>query len=168
MTTFIDYTPEEQQLLLRSLQAAAVAIAAASLGRKTETISEGFAAASFITARTATTVGNPLISAVQFALEERAARGEPFPNFEKAATAPGAADAALATLRDLAALLAAKTDTEADAEAARGYKEWLLAIARITAEAGKEGGNFWGRGAVQINDAEEAALQAVAAVLGVT
>lgn len=164
MSLFTDYTPDEQQLLLRSLQAAAVAVAAASLGRKTETVSEGVAAASFIMARTATTVSNPLISAVQYALEQRAARGEPFPNFEKAANAPGAAEAALATLRELADLLAAQTD----ADAARGFKEWLLAIARSTAEAGKEGGNFWGRGAVQVNAAEEAALEAVAAVLGVT
>ncbi|HHY55824.1 MAG TPA: hypothetical protein GYA08_10345, partial [Chloroflexi bacterium] len=60
MNLFTDYTSEEQQLLLRSLQAAAVAVSAASLGRKTETISEGFAAASFIMERTQATVGNPL------------------------------------------------------------------------------------------------------------
>lgn len=163
MSLFTDYTPDEQQLLVRSLQAAAVAIAAASLGRKTETVSEGVAAASLIMERTTATVSNSLITAVQFELDQRIARGETFPKFEQVASAPGAAEAALAMLRDVAALLAAKTDPET----ARGYKAWLLAIAHSTAEAGKEGGNFWGRGAVQVNAAEEAALQAVADALNV-
>jgi hypothetical protein len=48
MSVLSDYTAEEQSLLLRSLRATAIAISAASPGRKTETISEGFAAASYI------------------------------------------------------------------------------------------------------------------------
>ncbi len=164
MSLFTDYTPDEQQLLLRSLQAAAIAIAAASLGRKTETASEGFAAASFIMERSATTVSNPLITAVQFELDQRITRGDAFPNFEQAASAPGAADAALATLRQVAALLAEK----AAPDAAQGFKLWLLEIAQRTAAAGKEGGNFWGRGAVPINDAEVAALQELALALDVS
>lgn len=34
-----------------------------------------------------------------------------------------------------------------------------------TTEAGKEGGNFFGRGAVLVNDAEKAALQEIATAL---
>lgn len=163
MRLFTDYTLDEQQLLLRSLQAAAVAVSAASLGRKTETVSEGFAAASFIMARTEATVSNPLITAVQYALDQRAASGQPFPDYQKAAMAPDADATAMATLRQVAALLAEK----AAPDAAQGFKQWLLEIAQRTAAAGKEGGNFWGRGAVSINDAEVAALHEIAKTLDV-
>ena len=52
-------------------------------------------------------------------------------------------------------------------DAAQGFKQWLLEIAQRTAAAGKEGGNFWGRGAVSINDAEVAALHEIAKTLDV-
>lgn len=161
MSLFTDYTPDEQQLLLRGLQAAAVAISAASLGRKTETFSEGFAAASLITERSEATVANPLITSIQFALDQRAASGQPFPNFEKAASAPNAKEEAMQTLHQVAALV----DAKASSEVALGYKRWLYEIAQRTAEAGKEGGNFFGRGAVLVNDAEKDALAAVARTL---
>ena len=163
MSLFTDYTPDEQQLLLRSLQAAAVAISAASLGRKTETVSEGFAAASLITERSEATVANPLITSVQFALDQRAKSGQPFPNFEKAASAPNAKAEAMQTLQQVAALVDAKSVPEV----AQGYKRWLYEIAQRTAEAGKEGGNFFGRGAVLVNDAERDALAEIAQALGV-
>ena len=162
MSVFADYSTEEQQLLLRSLQAAAVAISAASPGRKTETVSEGFAAASYIMERNAAQLDNTLINSVQFALDERAKTGQPFPDYVKVATAPDAGPQALEALRQVAALLAAKsTPAEAD-----GYKQWLMEIAARTTEAGKEGGNFFGRGAVLVNDAEKAALQEIATALG--
>ncbi|MBK8797914.1 MAG: hypothetical protein IPM07_16915 [Anaerolineales bacterium] len=164
MSALADYTSEEQQLLLRSLQATAVLVSAASMGRKTETFSEGFAAANLIMARTEATAGNALITSVQFALEQRAEHGQPFPDYEKVASATGAAEDALATLRAVIALLAVK----ATPEEALGYRQWLMSIAQATAAAGKEGGNFLGWGAVQINDAEQAALQQLAQVLDVT
>jgi hypothetical protein len=154
MSVYADYSAEEQQLLLRSLQAAAVAISAASLGRKPEIVSEGFAAASFIMERSADRLDNTLIGSVQFALNERVLSDQPFPDY---------GPQALATLRQVAALLAEKS-TPAEAN---GYKEWLMKIAALTTEAGKEGGNFLGWGAVLVNDAEKAALAEVAAALGV-
>ena len=54
-----------------------------------------------------------------------------------------------------------------DPDAAQGFKQWLLEIAQRTAAAGKERGNFWGRGAVSINDAEVAALHEIAKTLDV-
>ena len=163
MSVYADYTPDEQLVLLRSLQAAAVAISAASLGRKVETASEGFAAASYITDRSAAQLDNTLIGSVQFALDERVRSGQPFPDYVKVAMAPDAGPQALETLRQVAALLAAKsTPAEAD-----GYKQWLMEIAAHTTEAGKEGGNFFGRGAVLVNDAERAALEEVGKALGV-
>jgi hypothetical protein len=164
MTVLADYTSEEQSLLLRSLQAAAIAISAASLGRKTETISEGFTAASYIMEERAPYLSNPLIGSVQYEIERRAAAGDSFPDYVKVATAPGAEQAAFDTLAATAALLDAKTTPEE----AGGFKQWLLNIAAKTTEAGKEGGNFLGWGAVAVNDEERAALHKVAATLNIT
>lgn len=163
MSVLDDYSAEEQSLLLRSLAAAAIAIAAASPGRKVETASEGFAAASYIMEVRQPYLAHPLIGSLQFEIDRRAAAGDSFPNFVKQATAAGAEQAALDTLTAVAALLDAKTTPEE----AQGFKRWLLDIATTTKEAGKEGGNFLGWGAVAVNDEERAALQRMAKVLGV-
>ena len=163
MTVLADFTTDEQSLLLRSLSAAAIAISAASLGRKTETVQEGFAAAQYIAEVRAPYRAYPLVGSVQYELERRAAADEEFPNFVEQAGAAGAEQAALETLGAAAALLDARCTT---AEAA-GYKQWLLDIAGITKEAGKEGGNWFGRGAVAVNDEERAAYARLAEALGV-
>jgi hypothetical protein len=164
MSVLADYTVEEQSLLLRSLQAAAIVISAASPGRKTETVSEGFAAASYILEERAPYLANPLIGSVQYEIERRAGAGESFPDYVKVATAPGAEQTAFDTLAATAALLDAKTTPDE----AGGYKQWLLNIAAKTTEAGKEGGNFLGWGAVAVNDQERAALQKMATLLGIS
>lgn len=164
MSVLADYTAEEQSLLLRSLQAAAIAISAASLGRKTETISEGFTAASYIMEEREPYLANPLIGSIQYEIERRAEAGSSFPDYVELATAPGAQQAAFDTLAAAAALLDAKTTPEE----AGGFKQWLLNIAAKTTQGGKEGGNFLGWGAVAVNDEERAALQKVATILGVS
>lgn len=45
MTVYADYTEEEQELLRSAIASAATAISAASIGRKEETVSEGYALA---------------------------------------------------------------------------------------------------------------------------
>jgi hypothetical protein len=162
MTTYGDLAGDEQRLLLASLQAAAVAISTASPGRSEETASEGFAAASFVLASRHAYVANPLVSSVILALEGRVRSGAPFPEYVNAAAAAGARDRALDTLRAAGTLL----DARATPEEAAGYRHWLMGIANATAEAGKEDQGFLGRGGVRINEAERAALQEVAAVLG--
>jgi hypothetical protein len=164
MSVLSDYTADEQTLLLRSLAAAAIAISAASPGRKVETASEGFAAAQYIMEVRKPYLATPLIGSVQYAIESRAAADQSFPDFVKAATAAGAGQSALDTLAAVAALLDAKTTPEE----ALAFKHWLLDIATTTTEAGKEGGNFLGWGAVAVNDEERAALQQIAEVLGVS
>jgi hypothetical protein len=164
MSVLSDYSAEEQSLLLRSLQAAAIAISAASPGRKTETVSEGFAAASYIMEVREPYLANPLIGSVQYEIERRADAGDRFPDYTELASAPGAEQAAMQTLASATALL----DAKATPEEAAGFKQWLLNIAAKTTEAGKEGGNFLGWGAVAVNDAEKAALQKIAQTLGVT
>lgn len=164
MTVLTDYTLDEQRVLLGSLEAAGVAISAASLGKKRETVSEGFAAASYILDSKKEFLGNTLIGSIQFTLQDKAAAGDKFPNFYDLANAPGAEAQALDTLRNVTALLDAKSTPE---EAA-GFKQFLMNIATKTAEAGMEGGGFWGRGAVAVNDAERDALAQIAQILGIT
>ncbi len=43
-----------------------------------------------------------------------------------------------------------------------------MRVARTAAEAGKEDQGFLGRGGVMVNEAEEAALREVAAILGLS
>ncbi len=163
MTVYADYTPEEQQILRSSLQAAAVAVSASSLGRKEETGSEGFAAASSILDGAPAHVDNTLITSVIVELQRRLATEQPFPDFVAVASAQGAREGAFETLGELASLLEAKSaPPEAD-----GYKRWLLGIAREVAAAGKEDQGFLGTGGVLVNDAERAALRQISEVLGV-
>lgn len=163
MSVLNDFTAEEQFLLMEGPRLGAVAIAAASLGRKAETASEGFAAAEYVMDSRGEYLDNPLINSIQFELQKRAASGAKFADFIELAGAPGALDSALARLRELADLLARKSDPE---EAA-GYKQWVVNAAVRTSEAGKEGGGFLSRGSVLVNDAEKEALTQVAGALGV-
>ncbi|MBF6594635.1 MAG: hypothetical protein IVW51_09325 [Thermaceae bacterium] len=67
---------------------------------------------------------------------------------------------ALSTLKGAAVLLAHK----ATASEAQAFKHWLLGIADATAAAAKEVGGL-GIGGVQVNQAEEAALEQIRAAL---
>ena len=162
MTVYGDFSEEERRLLRASLEAAAVAVSAASLGRPEETASEGFAAAAFILERRADYVEDRLVSAVIADLEARLQEEQPFPEFVRVAAAPGAQKWAMETLRSVAALL----DAKAPSDEAAAYKGWLMRLATTVAAAGKEDQGFLGRGGVLVNPAEQAALEAIAEVLG--
>lgn len=163
MTVYADYDADEQRLLRSSLQAAAVAVSAASLGRKEEISSEGFAAAEYILGSGPAHVENTLITSLIMELERRLAEEQPFPDYIAVATAEGARDRAQEMLRALVFLLDAKAPpAEAD-----GFKRWLLGLADVVARAGKEDQGFLGSGGVLVNDAEREALQRLADVLGV-
>jgi hypothetical protein len=163
MTVYREYTADEQRLLRSSLQAAAVVVSAASLGRKEETGSEGFAAASLVLESRNAYVSNALVSSVIIELEAEVKADRSFPDFAKVASAQNAGQSAIDTLRSVVTLL----DQKASRDEAAGYKGWLMRIATTTAEAGKEDQGFLGWGGVQVNDAERAALQSIAEVLGV-
>lgn len=162
MTVIGDLTDDERRVLIAALQAAPVVISAASLGRKEETASEGFAAASAILRSRDAYVANPLVSSIIVAIEQRVHAEQPFPDHVAAATAPDAEARALDALRAGAALL----DARCTPDEAAGTKRWLLEIAQVTAEAGKEDQGFLGRGGVMVNDKERAALALVAEALG--
>lgn len=162
MSILSAYSPEEQMLLMEGPRLGAIVVSAASLGRKAETASEGYAAAKYVFESRGDYVGNALVSSIQYELEKRAHSDEKFADYVELASAPGAKDAELARLRLLADLLASKVDPDD----AAGYKQWVVHAAVLASEAGKEGGGFLGRGAVQVNDAERAALAEVSAALG--
>lgn len=163
MTVLTDLREEEQRLLVRSLQAAAVAVAAASPGRSEETVSEGMAAATYILERHPDDLGNTLIGSVLYWIEERLKSERPFPDFVDVARAEGAREDALATLAEVAIVL----DNHASPDEAAGYKRWLLRIAQQVAAAGKEDQGLLGHGGVLVNDAERAELAEIAVVLGI-
>jgi hypothetical protein len=163
MQVYGDFSPEEQVLLRRSLLAVAVAVSAASPGRGEETVSEGFAAASFILDRRDDYVRFPLITSVIAWLQEQSAADQPFPDFVKAAEAPNAEAEAMDTLRGVVEML----DTRVDAAEAAAYKGWLMSIANAVATAGKEDQGFLGRGGVAVNDRERAVLAEISSVLGI-
>lgn len=163
MTIYADYSADEQRQLRAGMQAAAVAVSAASPGRPEETVSEGVAAASVILESGADYVANTLVTSMIREVERRLKTEQPFPDYVEVAQAEGAHDAAVAALRAVAALV----DAKASPEEAAGYKDWLLRIARATAEAGTEDQGFLGRGGVQINAAEQTALREIEMALGV-
>lgn len=163
MSILIDYTAEQQRILLGSLPAAAIAVSAASPGRAAETVSEILAAAAYILDSRSEFLSNSLVNSIQFDIQLRAESEAPFPDFAARAEAPGALEDAYAALRAVAELL----DSLEDREEAAGFKHWLMNIAVHTALAGKEGGNWRGRGAIQVSDAERAAVKQIADILGV-
>ena len=163
MTLYSELTPDEQSLLRRSLQAIAVAVSAASPGRSEETVSEGFAAASFILERRPEDMADPLVSSLILELETEVREDRAFPDYSEAVRAEGARDHALATLRALVAMLDARLTPD---EAAR-TKAWFMRIAETVAAAGKEDQGFLGHGGVLVNDAERGALSEIAVVLGI-
>ncbi len=71
-------------------------------------------------------------------------------------------EAAVALLQGAAALV----DTKATADEAAGYRRWVLAAVRATAEARKESAVF-GIGGERVSDDERAAVADIAAALGV-
>jgi hypothetical protein len=164
MSVLADYTAEEQQLLMQGPRLGAIVVSAASPGRSAETASEGFAAVQYAMTPRAEFVGNALIASILFELDQLAKSEFHFKDYSKLAVAPGAKEASLAELGQIAGILDAKSDP---VEAA-GYKQWVMNAATAASEAGKEGGNWLGRGAVAVNDAERAALAEIAKTLRLT
>ncbi len=163
MSVLADYTPEEQLLLMQGPRLGAIVVSAASPGRASETVAEGFAAVQYATTTHREFLANTLIGSILYELDQALKSDRQFADYSKLATAPGAGDQALAQLARIADLL----DQKSDPAEARGYKEWLMNAATAASEAGKEGGNFLGWGAVAVTDAEREALAGMAKTLRV-
>jgi hypothetical protein len=161
VSVFADYDPEEQRVLVRAIRAAAVLVSTASPGSGADTVSEGFAAAEHVLDSLEANIGNTLVSSVIMAIRGRLAAEQPFPDYAELATAPDSVDEARAALVAVATLL----DTRTTPEEAAGYKDWLIGVARATALGAREDTGFLGRGGVQVNDAERAAVEEVSRLL---
>ena len=162
MSLYADYDPDQQRVLVRAISAAAVLVSTASPGSRADTVSEGFASAEYVLDSLEPYIGNTLVTSVIIAIRDRLAAEEPFPDYTDVATAPDAADQARARLSAVATLL----DTRTTPEEAAGYKDWLVGVARASAAGALEDKGFLGRGGVQVNDAERAAIAEVARLLG--
>jgi hypothetical protein len=163
VTVLADYNEEEQELLRSAIESAAVAVSAASPGRKEETVSEGYAAADLILKSQPEFVGNTLVTSIIVQLQADLASGHVFPNYLDVAMAPGSLEESMIVLRRVAQLV----DAKAAPDEAAGYKGWLLEISWAVARAGKEDQGFLGHGGVMVNQAERSALAAIAQSLGV-
>jgi hypothetical protein len=162
MTLIGEFDPADQLLLMQGLEAAAVLVSTASLGRKEETASEGFAMANHVLESASDTIAHPLLASIIQALVDRAAGGGAFPDYGRVVTAPDARDRAIGIVRSAVAA----ADAGATPDEASAYRAWLLGIATVVAQAGKEDQGFLGRGGVLVNDAERAALAELAGMLG--
>jgi hypothetical protein len=106
------------------------------------------------------TASNSLIKALADAVKagEKPAAIEPQPK-----TVEEAQTMAAARLRAVAALV----DGKLPADEAQEFKRWLVSVSEKVAQAAKEGG-FLGFGGTQVTDEERAAMDTVAATLGVS
>lgn len=154
MSVITDYTSEEQSLLMQGPRLGAIAVSAASPGRAADTESEGFAAIQYAMSSRGEFLDNTLIGSILYELDQLAKSGWRFASYGKLAAAPDAGASALAQLGQIADLL----DRKSNPTEATGYKRWVLNAAAAASQAAREGGGFLGRGAVTVNDAEEAAL----------
>jgi hypothetical protein len=161
MTLITDYTTDEQSLLMQGPRLGAIVVSAASPGRSADTESEGFAAIEYAMDSRGEFLDNTLIASILYQLDQLAKSDHQFAPYGKLAAAPDAGAHALAQLGQIADLL----DRKSDPAEATGYKQWVLNAAGAASQAAKEGGNFFGRGAVTVNDAERAALAEIAGAL---
>jgi hypothetical protein len=106
--------------------------------------------------------GNELIDAVAADYREKAEKRERMePPFELSREPSELKAQCLQICRELATLLAHKAPGDAEA-----YKRWVYQAAQNSASAAREGG-FFGIGGESVSEAEAAALQEVAAALGI-
>lgn len=162
MASKASFTPEEWTSLLEAPMMAGMAISAAEPSGLFGMLKESFATGRLLLEATSDVGANELVKAVAAdygTADGRKAASEGL-RARLGGGKPGEIKAnALAALREVAALLAAKAPEDAPA-----FKAWLEQISQRVAEASKEGG-FLGFGGVQVSEAEKATLAEVAAAL---
>ena len=156
------FTPEEWVQLLEAPMLAGMAVSAAEPSGLFGMLKESFATGKLLVQAKSDAGANPLVKAV--AADYETAEGRKAASDGLKAKLAGAAPAdikarSLDTLRQVAALLAAKAPGDAAA-----FKAWLEQIGHNVAEAASEGG-FLGFGGVQVTEAEKATLGEIAAAL---
>jgi hypothetical protein len=154
------FAPEEWARIVGAPMLAGIAVTAADPGGLWGAVKEGTATASALRAGSGGSDG--LIKEVSAAYETSEGRdiARGALKGQTSGKKPAEiADAAVAELGAIAALVSAKAPQEAPA-----FKAWLREIAAKVAEAGTEGG-FLGFGGVKVSDAEKATLDRVGSAL---
>jgi hypothetical protein len=161
MATKASFTPAEWTLLLESPMLAGMAVSAGDPSGLFGMLKESIATGSALV-HAKTDAANPLIKAVaeDFGTSEGRGVARDGLKAKLAGGKPGEIKGkAIAGLREVSALLAAKAPEDAEA-----FKAWLGHTSQHVAEAAKEGG-FLGFGGVQVSDAERATLAEIATAL---
>lgn len=156
------FTPEEWVQLLEAPMLAGMAVSAAEPSGLFGMLKESFATGKLLVQAKSDTAANTLVRAVAADYETAEGRKAASEGLKAKLAGGGPAEIkvrALDTLRQVAALVAAKAPTDAPA-----FKAWLAHIAESAAEASSEGG-FLGFGGVQVSEAEKATLAEIAAAL---
>lgn len=162
MASKSDFTPIEWKKLVQAPLLAGFAVSAADPSGFVGLLQEAFAAGrSLSDAKTQS--GDALVRAVAEELMTSTGRAEAREGVRTVAQGAPLEEIkkrALDALREAGALLDAKAS-----EDARAFKEWLVQIARVVAEAGLED-TFLGFGGVRMSEKEKATLREIAHLLG--
>ena len=158
-----DFTSEEWQLILSMPQIASLYLALASPSGPLGLVQEMVASTKGLVEAIKSSSGNELVDAVAADIKEKVEKRERLEPPLQASKDPSEMKArCLQTCRDVAALLSQKAPADA-----HEYKQWVYQAAQNSANAAKEGG-FFGIGGEKVSEAETAALNEIAAALGIT
>jgi hypothetical protein len=152
MTTKADFTDEEWARLERAPIVAGMAISLADPGGPIEAVKESMAAIKTVIEPAQSGGRGELVDAVAKSVTEKAQRRQsPVGDFKPRGALAG--EQILEELRAANGLVMKK----ATPEEAAGFREWLLAAAKRSAEAAKEGG-FLGFNAQRVSEGEQQML----------
>lgn len=155
-----DFTPDEWQLLMTAPQMASLYISISSPSGPVGMVKEMMVVPRRITEAIQKPSGNSLIDAVAADFKTKIEKREMQEPPQMGRKPEEIKAQCLQTCRSLAWMLTAKAIPEAE-----GFKQWVYQVAQTSAEAAKEGG-FLGFGGTRVDEAETAALQELADVLG--
>jgi len=158
MSQQTDYTPDEWKAIAAAPMVAGMLVTMSDLSGPVGFVKEAYAVAQAAAEATGNT-SNELIRSVAEWLKAQGVKPA-LPEVPK--DQAGARGAFVETVRQAAAAVAQKSPAEAEE-----YKRWLLSFAKRAAEASKEGG-FLGIGGTLVSEQETAAINELAAALGVS
>jgi hypothetical protein len=156
MSKQTDYTPEEWKTISAAPVLAGLLVSVSDMSGPIGVVKEAMAVVKAVTESAAST-SNELIKTLATEIKARAGKPD-MP--ELPADPEGVRTALIHRCKWAAAVVAQKSASEADE-----YKRWLVALARKTAEASKEGG-FLGIGGTVVSEEESSAVNELASALG--
>ncbi len=157
-----DFSEGEWNQLLKAAEMTAFYISLASPSGMMGIIKEMMAATNEVVSAIRKSTGNSLVDELAADIKQRIDQGVRLESPVLTGSVDDAREQCLQYFRDLSALVTAKAPEDAD-----GFKKWLLDVAHKSAEAAREGG-FLGIGGEKVNEAEQAALNDLARIMGVS